>query len=832
MQNCSRVSLRTWIWRAFVQTALIPLILVETVLISVYLFTNVSIRDAQISHLRETALNDLQAAASQEAHLIESELGHIARLTSTYAALTQQTLNDRQPIAPATLATTASGVRYSPSDEGGAASFYSNATPLDKQDLYKVARLTRLDPLMRETVRQNPLVASIYFNSWDSYNHIFPWFDTPSQYPHDMVIPDYNFYYLADAKHNPERKVAWTDVYLDPAGQGWMLSAVAPVLRGDFLEGVVGLDITVGKLLEHIQSLNVPWDGYAMIISDEMNIMALPPAGEDDFGLDELTTHSYDEAISSELFKPEDFNLRKRTDTVDLAKAIAQRDSGVLSMPLNGRPHLIAWATIPATDWHLLTVVDESEVFSQTNELASHYRNIGYLLIAGLVLFYLVFFAFMWGRARELTERLRKPIGGIVAMLREIGQGNWKPKRPATTIAELEAIIDDVESMGQRLERSATQLQRASHEAQEAQEASRVKSQFISSMSHELRTPLNAIQGFAQLMRMQQAQPDKQDTDYLEEILLASRHLNQLVGDILDWSSLQSDQPRLDMTKVDAVALMNECADLVAPEVEAHGLELKLTLPETAVPVLADQRRLRQVLLNLLSNAIKYTPSGSISLSCTEHDDRVRLMVSDTGMGIASELQPLLFEPFQRLGQENGAIQGTGIGLSLCKEYAALMNGEMGLHSEPNKGSQFWIDLPRHVTPVQAEAVESTSHQACVYHGDLDRTNREIVSQALADIDLQQFEDGQQLLAALHNRCPDVLLLSVELNGLDGRDLLRALHQSAELADLPVILLSREDQLQELVGLGASALLGVPIDPDELHQLVCDLTGKEANDAV
>ena len=829
MQNGSRVSLRTWIWRAFVQTALIPLILVETVLISVYLITNVSIRDAQISHLRETALNDLQAAAGQEAHLVESELGHIARLTSTYAALTQQTLDESQPIAPAELAMTPSGVRYSPRDDGGAASFYSNVTPPEKQDLQKVARLGGLDALMRETVQQNPLVASIYFNSWDSYNRIYPWFDTPAQYPHNMVIPDYNFYYLADAKHNPERKVAWTDVYLDPAGQGWMLSAVAPVLRGDFLEGVVGLDITVGKLLEHIQSLDVPWNGYGVIIGNEMNIMALPPAGEDDFGLDELTTHSYDEAISSELFKPEDFNLGKRADTENLAKAIAQQDKGVLSVRLNGRPHLVAWATIPATDWHLLTVVDEAEVFSQTNELASHYRNIGYLLIGGLVLFYLVFFAFMWGRARELTERLRKPIGGIVAMLREIGEGNWKPKRPATTIDELEAIIDDVESMGQRLERSATQLQRASHEAQEA---SRAKSQFISSMSHELRTPLNAIQGFAQLMRMQQGPQEQQDTDYLEEILLASRHLNQLVGDILDWSSLQSDQPRLEMTKVDAVALMNECADLVAPEVEAHGLVLELSLPEGTLPVLADQRRLRQVLLNLLSNAIKYTPAGSINLSCTLLDGRVRLMVSDTGMGIASELQPLLFEPFQRLGQENGAIQGTGIGLSLCKEYAALMNGEMGLRSEPNQGSQFWIDLPRYVDPIQPEIPESTQRQACVYHGDLDRTNRDTVSQALADVDLQQFEDGHQLLAALHSRRPDVLLLSVELKGLDGRDLLRALHQSVELVGLPVILLSREDQLQDLVGLGASALLGVPIDPKELHQLVCDLTSKEANDAI
>ncbi|KJU76733.1 ATP-binding protein [Pseudomonas chengduensis] len=829
MQNGSRVSLRTWIWRAFVQTALIPLILVETVLISVYLLTNVSIRDAQISHLRSTALSDLQAAAGQEAHLVESELGHIARLTSTYASLTQSTLNDNQPVALAELAVTPSGVRYSPSDEGGAASFYSNATPLEQQDLQKVARLANLDPLMREIVQQNPLVASIYFNSWDSYNRIYPWFDTPAQYPHDMVIPDYNFYYLADAKHNPERKVAWTDVYLDPAGQGWMLSAVAPVLRGDFLEGVVGLDITVGKLLEHIQSLEVPWNGYGVIVSNEMNIMALPPAGEDDFGLDELTTHSYDEAISSELFKPEDFNLLKRADTEGLANAIAQRDKGVLSVNLNDRPHLVAWATIPSTDWHLLAVVDEMEVFSQTNELASHYRNIGYLLIGGLVLFYLVFFAFMWGRARELTERLRKPIGGIVTMLREIGQGNWKPKRPATTIDELEAIIDDVESMGQRLERSATQLQRASHEAQEA---SRAKSQFISSMSHELRTPLNAIQGFAQLMRMQQGQQGQQDTDYLEEILLASRHLNQLVGDILDWSSLQSDLPRLEMAKVDAVALMNECADLVAPEVEARGLRLKLSLPPSQVPVLADARRLRQVLLNLLSNAIKYTPAGSVSLSCMEHDGRVRLMVSDTGMGITSELQPLLFEPFQRLGQENSAIQGTGIGLSLCKEYAALMNGEMGLHSEPNKGSSFWIDLPRYVELSRPVTTSQAQHPACVYHGDLDTANREVVSTALANIDLLQFDDGNQLLAALLARRPDLLLLSVELNGMDGRDLLRTLHQNAELADLPIVLLSREDQLQELVGLGASALLGVPIDANELRQLVSDLTSKEATYAV
>ena len=120
---------------------------------------------------------------------------------------------------------TDSGVMFSPRDAGGAAVFYSGATAPERQDLDKVRRLTTLDPVMRELQRSNPLIASVYFNSWDSLNHIYPWFHTAEQYPHDMVIPDYNFYYLADAEHNPGRGVVWTDVYLDPAGQGWMMSS-------------------------------------------------------------------------------------------------------------------------------------------------------------------------------------------------------------------------------------------------------------------------------------------------------------------------------------------------------------------------------------------------------------------------------------------------------------------------------------------------------------------------------------------------------------------------------------------------------------------------------
>jgi len=815
--------LRQWIWRAFVRSALIPLVLVETALIAIYLLTNNAIRDAQVEHLRETALNDLQAAVSLESRLISEQLSQVSSLTQLYRNLTAQALQSEAPQQTPNLALSDDGVRYSPSDDGGAAVFYSNATAPERHDLQKIARLRQLEPLMKEIEARNPLVASLYFNSWDSFNHIYPWFFTLDQYPADMDIPKYNFYYLADAKHNPSRGVVWTDVYLDPAGHGWMMSATAPVYRGDFLEGVVGIDITVSGILEQIGQVQVPWGGYAMLVSDDLSIMALPEPGEADFGLAELTEHSYLDAIRREVFKPEDFQLDRRPETAELAAAISGASSGVQQVMLGGRPQLVAWTTVAQTGWHLLAVVDEAAVFRQTNALASRYQQIGYLLIAGLVLFYIGFFALMWLRARQLSGALLTPIAGISRMLGEIGVGRWQPQPAESQIRELDEMCRHTQDIGSRLaysesERweaqrrlelvleSATeslweydmpnhrlrirggmgtrfglpsgqlsdsefrrrihpddlpqalaQIERVSRGLQQryeaeyrfadtqgryhwllsrgrvlehdpdtgvakilagthvdidalkrveeelraatlqAQAASEAKGRLLSGISHELRTPLNAILGFAQLMRMDcDDESQSEAAEYLDEILLASRHLNQLLGEILEWSSLQNEPAQLELQAVDVCKLMRECAELVSLEVPQRGLHLQLQLPDEPLQVLAEPRRLRQVLLNLLSNAMKYNvPDGHISLRTETSPGHVRLLVEDTGLGIEPAQQAQVFEPFQRLGRENSMIQGTGIGLSLCLEFARLMNGQLGLHSEPGVGSRFWIELPR-----------------------------------------------------------------------------------------------------------------------------------------
>lgn len=951
MPATNKIGLRQWIWRAFVQSALIPLVLVETVLIAIYLLTNTAIRDAQIEHLRETALVELQSAASQESRVIDERLNQVGMLTELYRNLTAEALLDDSPVAPATLAITESGVRYTPEDNGGAASFYANSTPPERQDLEKVSRLTRLDPLMKEIETSNPLVASLYFNSWDSYNHIYPWFTTPDQYPHDMVIPDYNFYYLADARHNPARQVVWTEVYLDPAGHGWMMSAIAPVYRKDFLEGVVGIDITVDGILRQISDLQVPWEGYAVLVSDDLDIMARPAQGEADFGLNELTTHSYDEAIRQEMFKPEDFNLAKRAHTGELAAAIQASPHGVRAVNLNGRQQLVAWSTIKQTGWHLMTVVNEEALFRQTNALASRYQQIGYLLIAGLVLFYLVFFGFMWQRAKQLSSALRKPITGVSEMMAQIGQGHWHPERVRSEVAELDDMAEHTATAGRLLEQSEKQrsdayqrlelvmesatesiwernlrtrriqlqgrfserfglppslsddefLERVHpddkpiltavllsvadsepedgrYEAEyrfadasghycwllsrgrvidrdaagkarivagthvdidvmktiqndlrlatrEAEAASAAKTRLISSISHELRTPLNAIHGFAQLMRMERpATGDSEQGDYLDEILNASHHLTQLVGDIIDWSALHAEKPQFKLGQVEVAALMRECAELVRHDVHKHGLAFSLELPDEALSLPADRRRLRQVLLNLLSNAVKYNvPAGSIILGCELDESCARLYVQDTGLGIPAELQDKLFQPFQRLGRENTCIQGTGIGLSLCHDLARLMNARMGFVSEPGKGSRFWIELPLACAePAPPTTTNSCLPRVCYVEDDL--ASQLLVRHALSEIaDVSLYDDGATALAAILAEPPALLLLDLNLPGLHGEEVLRRLRQHPSTQALPVVILSAAtdmEMLANLVVLGCQGLINKPVDLAELRGLV------------
>lgn len=365
------------------------------------------------------------------------------------------------------------------------------------------------------------------------------------------------------------------------------------------------------------------------------------------------------------------------------------------------------------------------------------------------------------------------------------------------------------------------------------QAASRAKSRFISSISHELRTPLNAIQGFAQLMRMERPASGEEGPDYLDEILTASEHLNQLVGDILEWSSVQADKAWVELGPVTVHNLLNECAELVRVEVDKQGLTLNLDLPDAALQVIADPRRLRQVMLNLLSNAIKYNqPAGQITLSYQVAAGHVRLLVEDTGLGISPELQDQVFEPFERAGRENTAIQGAGLGLALCQQFATLMNGRMGLHSEPGIGSSFWIELPL-AGAVAAPTPAAAGARPRVFYVEDNPASEFVVRKALEDLaDIEVVSDGRVAVERLLASPPALLLLDYHLPGLNGEQVLRQLRAAPQTHNMPVVVLSAAADTAKLLSLDCQGFLAKPLDLDELRGLVSALLQEENKDAV
>lgn len=339
-----------------------------------------------------------------------------------------------------------------------------------------------------------------------------------------------------------------------------------------------------------------------------------------------------------------------------------------------------------------------------------------------------------------------------------------------------------------------------------AEQANLAKSDFLSSMSHELRTPLSAILGFAQLMESNTPPPSATQMENITQILQAGWHLLQLINEILDLAVIESGKVSLSLEPVLLSEVMLECQAMIEPQAQQSNIHVSFPRFEFPCFVTADRTRLKQVLINLLSNAIKYNRVGgmvvvAIAAGTPGH---TYISVEDTGEGLTEEKLAQLFQPFNRLGQEGGNNQGTGIGLVVTKRLVELMGGTIGVESKAGKGSKFWIELgsieaPQFSidevdVPVIAETqVEDGAPLRTVLYIEDTPANLKLVEQLIVrrpDMRLLSAVNGNLGIELACKSQPDVILMDINLPGMSGIEALKILRETPATSHIPVIALT------------------------------------------
>ncbi|WP_135075504.1 PAS domain S-box protein [Terasakiella sp. SH-1] len=393
----------------------------------------------------------------------------------------------------------------------------------------------------------------------------------------------------------------------------------------------------------------------------------------------------------------------------------------------------------------------------------------------------------------------------------------------------------------------------------EAEKANKAKSEFLSSMSHELRTPLNGILGFAQLMEMSRKDPlSEMQREYISHILKAGQHLLGLINEVLDLAKIEAGKMPLSMEDTDLSSILEDSICLVGTMAEERHITLHNLTGEKPLRVHGDPVRLKQIVVNLLSNAVKYNrEKGNVFIEAEQEDGVQTLSIRDTGYGISPDHMKDLFTPFNRLGVEGQNVEGSGIGLTITRKLVLMMEGDIQAESVEGEGSVFKVLLPipakevkrqaralnqnifsiqfngkGPATPPLTAAVAEPVEQTILYAED-NPSNQFLIERAMTNLPNVALVTVNNAKLAVDYACkeqPNLILMDINLPGMDGYEAMKLLHSNAQTQAIPVIALSAKAQpcdVEQGLRAGFRAYITKPVNVADLLKTVRTVLEKE-----
>ena len=367
----------------FVKYSLIPILVVEITLLILYFSINAYISSKNTALLLKEVQSNAKEILQNEAEVIDDKLNEVSMfsklLQNEHQALFKNPQNFGLPNSQPTFEVAPNGVYYK-TNRVGSSLYYSSNTKIDEKAKAKASFTEAMDISFKSVLEVNPIIVAAYFNSWDNMNRLYPFIDKVyEQYGAHIQMEDYNFYYLADLKHNPQKKSVWTSTYLDPAGNGWMLSCIVPIYNGDFLEGVTGLDITIDSFVKNILSIKLSYDAKMFLVDEKGMIIAMPEKIEKLLGLKELKEHLYTNKILKTIEKPEEFNiLKNRSPFASHFKKLIEGKEASSSLVIGGDEYLTLKQNVKETNWKLMVLIDKKEIFNsiENSKTSNKYNRV------------------------------------------------------------------------------------------------------------------------------------------------------------------------------------------------------------------------------------------------------------------------------------------------------------------------------------------------------------------------------------------------------------------------------------------------------------------------